>query len=158
MSNTAIELNLIANKYVAELVLKLSVKYEFDFDEAMASLDIKTDPVVGKTSKDNAKLSKDDAKKTKEDEKLAKKAAKEAKDAAKADKPKRATTGYLVYSKEMREQVKAGLTAKIEGDAKLKPQDVVKELGTMWKSLTAEEQLVWNTKAKSSTSSDEEQD
>jgi len=158
MSNTAIELNLIVNKYVAELVLKLAAKYGFDFDEAMASLDLKTDPVLAKSSKDNAKISKEDAKKTKEDEKLAKKAAKEAKDLAKADKPKRATTGYLVYSKEMREQVKASLTAKLEGDAKLKPQDIVKELGNMWKSLTAEQQLVWNSKAKASSSSDEELD
>ena len=151
MSQSAIELNIIVKKYVAELVTKLSVKYEFDFDEAMASLDVKADPVVAKTTKDNAK-------KIKDDEKLAKKAAKEAKDAAKADKPKRATTGYLVYSKEMREQVKAALTAKLEGDAKLKPQEIVKELGNMWKSLTADDQLVWNTKAKSSTSSDEEQE
>ena len=151
MSQSAIELNIIVNKYVAELVLKLALKYEFDFNQAMASLDITTDPVVAKPTKDNAK-------KTKDDEKLAKKAAKEAKDAAKADKPKRATTGYLVYSKEMREQVKAALTAKLEGDAKLKPQEIVKELGNMWKSLTADQQLLWNTKAKSSTSSDEEQE
>ena len=137
---SAIELNHIVNKYVAELVLKLAVKYEFDFNQAMASLDITTDPVVAKPTKDNAK-------KTKDDEKLAKKAAKEAKDAAKADKPKRATTGYLVYSKEMREQVKIGLTAKLEGDAKLKPEEIVKELGNMWKSLTADQQLIWNTKA-----------
>ena len=142
MSQSAIEINIIVNKYVAELVLKLSAKYEFDFDEAMASLDVKADPVVAKTTKDNAK-------KIKDDEKLAKKAAKEAKDAA---------TGYLVYSKEMRQQVKSALTAKLEGDAKLKPEEIVKELGNMWKSLTADQQLLWNTKAKSSTSSDEEQE
>ena len=148
MSQSSIELNLILNKYVAELVLKLSIKYKFNFDEAMASLDAKTD----------AKPSKEDAKKAKEDEKLAKKVAKEAKDAAKADKPKRATTGYLVYSKEMREQVKATLTAaKAEGDDKLKPQDIVKELGTMWKALSVEEQLVWNTKAKAAGSSSDEE-
>ena len=140
MSQSAIEINIIVNKYVAELVLKLSVKYEFDFDEAMASLDVKSDPVVAKPTKDNAK-------KTKDDDKIAKKNAKEAKDAAKADKPKPATTGYLVYSKEMRQQVKSALTAKLEGDAKLKPEDIVKELGNMWKSLTADQQLIWNTKA-----------
>ena len=153
---SAIELNIVLNKYVAELVLKLSVKYEFNFDEAMASLDVKTEAVVV------AKVSKEDAKKAKEDEKIAKKAAKEAKDAAKADKPKRATTGYLVYSKEMRDQVKATLIAaklvsgELDGDAKLKPQDVVKELGTRWKALSLEEQLVWNNKAKAGSSSDDE--
>ena len=62
MSQSAIELNIIVKKYVAELVTKLSVKYEFDFDEAMASLDVKADPVVAKTTKDNAKKIKDDEK------------------------------------------------------------------------------------------------
>jgi len=153
--SSSIELNLIVNKYVAELVKKLSVKFDFDFDEAMVLLD-KTD---AKPSKTDAKASKEDAKKAKEDEKLAKKAAREAKEAAKADKPKRATTGYLVYSKEMRDQVKWQAAGKAEGDDKLKPQDIVKELGAMWKALSAEEQLVWNTKAKAkagASSSDEE--
>ena len=83
---------------------------------------------------------------------------KKVKKAVDPDKPKRAATGYLTYSKEMREQVKATLTAaKAEGDDKLKPQDIVKELGTMWKALSVEEQLVWNTKAKAAGSSSDEE-
>ena len=40
---SATQLNVVLNKYVAKLVLKLSVKYEFNFDEAMASLDVNPD-------------------------------------------------------------------------------------------------------------------
>ena len=38
---SATELNVVLNKYVARLVLKLSIKHAFSFDEAMASLDVK---------------------------------------------------------------------------------------------------------------------
>ena len=64
------------------------------------------------------------------------------------EKPKKKrTSGYLLYSADKREAVKAKLTA---GDAKLKNQDMMTELGAMWKALSDEERAVWNDKAKGS--------
>ena len=64
------------------------------------------------------------------------------------EKPKKKrTSGYLLYSADKREAVKAKLTA---GDAKLKNQDIMTELGAMWKALSDEDRAVWNDKAKGS--------
>ena len=64
------------------------------------------------------------------------------------EKPKKKrTSGYLLYSADKREAVKAKLTA---GDAKLKNQDIMTELGAMWKALSDEERTKWNEKAKGS--------
>ena len=122
----------IVDKNIDDTVKALSVKYAFDFADAIAFL--------------NEMPVEDVSKKTKK-----------VKKAVDPDKPKRAATGYLTYSKEMREQVKADLTAKLEGDAKLKPQDIVKELGANWKSLSEDEQKEWNAKAKSASSSSDEE-
>ena len=62
------------------------------------------------------------------------------------DKPtKKRTSGYLLYSAEMRETVKTKLTA---DGAKLKNQDIMTETGAMWKALSDEEKAPWNEKAK----------
>ena len=64
------------------------------------------------------------------------------------EKPKKKrTSGYLLYSAEMREAVKTKLTA---DGAKLKNQDIMTELGAMWKALSDEEKAPWNDKAKGS--------
>ena len=64
------------------------------------------------------------------------------------EKPKKKrTSGYLLYSADKRDAVKAKLTA---GDAKLKNQDIMTELGAMWKALSDEDRAVWNDKAKGS--------
>ena len=60
---------------------------------------------------------------------------------------KKRTSGYLVYSAENREAVKAKLS--VDG-AKYKNQDIMTELGAMWKALSEEEKVPWNDKAKSS--------
>ena len=78
----------------------------------------------------------------------AKKKAKAVKKEASSDeeKPKKKrTSGYLLYSSENREVVKTRLTA---DGAKLKNQDIMTELGTMWQALSNEEKAVWNDKAK----------
>jgi len=59
---------------------------------------------------------------------------------------KKRTSGYLVYSAENREAVKAKLS--VDG-AKYKNQDIMTELGAMWKALSEEEKAPWNDKAKS---------
>jgi hypothetical protein len=64
------------------------------------------------------------------------------------EKPKKKrTSGYLLYSADMREAVKTKLTA---DGAKLKNQDIMTELGAMWKALSDEEKAPWNEKAKGS--------
>ena len=67
-------------------------------------------------------------------------------------KPK-AKTGYLVYSSEKREEIKA-LLEKETGE-KPKPKDVISRLGASWKELLDEEKDVYNTKAKDMAASDE---
>ena len=64
------------------------------------------------------------------------------------EKPKKKrTSGYLVYSAHMRDSVKTKLTS---DGAKLKNQDIMTELGAMWKALSEDERTVWNDKAKGS--------
>ena len=60
----------------------------------------------------------------------------------KEEKPKRrGTTGYILYSKTNRADVKA----EMEG---AKPTEVVTELAKRWKALSEEERMEWNTRAK----------
>jgi hypothetical protein len=64
------------------------------------------------------------------------------------EKPKKKrTSGYLLYSADTREAVKTKLTT---DGAKLKNQDIMTELGAMWKALSEEERTKWNEKAKGS--------
>ena len=126
-------IKLLADKNIEDTVKALSVKFQFEFSDAMAFVmnEMTVEEPVKKTKK--------------------------VKKAVDPDKPKRAATGYLTYSKELREQVKADLTAKLEGDDKLKPQAIVKELGARWKALSEDEQTEWNAKAKAASSSSDEE-
>ena len=64
------------------------------------------------------------------------------------EKPKKKrASGYLVYSAHMRDSVKTKLTS---DGAKLKNQDIMTELGAMWKALSEHERTEWNDKAKGS--------
>ena len=56
-------------------------------------------------------------------------------------KKKRGLTGYLLFAKEKRPEVKEEL-----GDAK--PTEVVTEVAKRWKALTDEERASWNERAK----------
>jgi len=71
---------------------------------------------------------------------------KEKKDKKEVDpnKPKK-TSGYLLYSADVRQQVKTKL---IEDGGEGKPKDVVQGIAAKWKALTDEEKAVWNDKAK----------
>ena len=122
-------------KNVDETVEALSIKYGFSLADAMEFLESKKSASVEEPSKKTKKVKK----------------------AVDPDKPKRAATGYLTYSKEMRQQVKASLTDNLEDDAKLKPQDVVKQLAAGWKALSEDQQAVWNTKAKSASSGSDDE-
>lgn len=102
-------------------VAKLSEKYGFDEKEALEFLEI-----------DGLKEKKADKKEKKE------------KKAVDPNKPKK-TSGYLLYSADVREQVKAKL---IEDGGEGKPKEVVQAIAAKWKALTDEEKAVWNDKAK----------
>lgn len=105
-----------------ECVAKLSQKYGFDEKEAHEFLEI------------------DGLKEKKEDKKKVKKEKKE----VDPNKPKK-TSGYLLYSAHVREQVKAKL---IEDGGEGKPKDVVQAIAAKWKELKDEEKAEWNDKAK----------
>jgi len=129
---SAIKLSIDNN--VEEAVQALSVKFNFSLADAMEFIKSKESPLEASSKK-----------------------AKKVKKAVDPDKPKRAATGYLTYSKEMRQQVKDSLTAKLEGDAKLKPQDIVKHLAAQWKALGEDDQKEWNDKAKSASSGSDDE-
>jgi len=140
---------------MAQAVASLAEKYNFDADEATRFLDLddikiarKRGPSPKKSeekpvakSKKATKSKKDDDKTKKDDDK---------------PKPKRAPTGYLLFSKEAREDVKAELSAVLGEDEKLKPQDVVSAIAAKWQGLEQEERDEWNSKAKTPVVSDEE--
>ena len=56
-------------------------------------------------------------------------------------KKKRGLTGYLLFSKEKRPEVKEEL-------GEVKPTEVVTEVAKRWKALTEEERTAWNERAK----------
>lgn len=60
-------------------------------------------------------------------------------------KPK-AKTGYLVFSSEKREEIKAMLEEE-QGEAP-KPKEVISKLGAVWKALSDEDKATYNDKAK----------
>ena len=72
--------------------------------------------------------------------------------AEKVDKKKRGMTGYLLFAKEKRPEVKAELIA--NGNENPKPTEVITEVAKRWKGMGEEEQTEWNERAK--TVSDDE--
>ena len=128
---------------MGQAVAVLAEKYGFDQEEAnrfLASDDLKLVRKRGPVGSPKAEKPK------------TKKATKE----EKADKPKRAKTGYLLYADEVRAEVKASLTAGLEEGEKLKPQDVVKGIASLWKGVDQEVRDEWNAKAKTPATSDDE--
>jgi hypothetical protein len=144
----------------SRIVKLLAAQFDFDPSEGMrlvAASTSRTDrtdrtdflaELAIAESNDEAALAK--AKMTpaaKKEAAAAKKAEREAKKAAKEAKPKRAPTGYLMFCKEMRPDVKAALEDLLEEGEKLAPTDTVKELAAQWKSLSDQDRAEWNKKA-----------
>ena len=71
-----------------------------------------------------------------------------------SDAPKKRQSGYLLFGKEMRAEIKAELEAALDEGEKLKPTAVVSEIATRWKALGDDEKNEWNDKAKTPSSSD----
>jgi len=130
-------LNELVSDAMEQAVAKLSDKYGFDSTEASRFLELDSVKIARKRGSV--------VKKTKKVDKEAKKAEKEA-------KPKRAPTGYLMYSNVHRAEVKAQLLSELDEDVKLKPQDTVRKLAVNWKSLTDAEREEWKIKGAESVS------
>lgn len=64
-------------------------------------------------------------------------------------------TGYLLFAKEKRSEIKAELEAELEEGEKLSPPKVVSAIAAAWKALDDEERAEWNEKAKPSSSGSE---
>ena len=102
-------------------VTKLSEKYNFDVKEAIDFLET-----------DGLKEKNDHKKNNKE------------KKQHDLTKPKK-TSGYLLYSAHVREEVKIKL---IQDKGEAKPKDVIQAIATKWKELKDEEKSLWNDKVK----------
>ena len=64
------------------------------------------------------------------------------------DKPKKSVSGYILFSKESRDDAKTKLVQENGDQYVLKNSDVMVMLGKMWKQLDEDTQKSWNTKAK----------
>ena len=132
------------NAHTTACAKALSEKYGFDLEEALRILNLEETKVVKtKAPKEPKEKKAPKEKKTKEE---------------KADKPKRAATGYLLFSADARPAVKEELTEALDEGEKLKPQAVVSELAARWKALSEEERAEWNAQAKAAASSSEEEE
>ena len=123
------DINIVFIKYVKAL----SKKYDFDENEAIAYMNLGEN--IEKTSKDKK------TKKTK------------SKSVEKGGEKKKKVSGYLQFSKEMRESVKEKL------GIDTKSTEIMKEVAAQWTQLSDEEKQKWNEKAKEiseSSSSDKE--
>ena len=116
---------------VSQAVAALAAKYDFDAEEAERDLNLgelklqrKRGPATKKSVTKVTKGSDDET-----------------------PKPKRAITGYLMFSREMREEVKAAMVAQLEEGEKLMSKSVVTELAAQWKALEESEQLEWKARA-----------
>ena len=118
----------VATTAQASTVDALALKYGFDAEEAhqfLASLDIKIVKKRGPVAKTKPKIKRTP------------------KDAAVKPKTKRAPTGYLLFSEQLRSEVRQELSVELEEGEKLKPQLVVKELAKRWAALEDDERQVW---------------
>ena len=86
-----------------------------------------------------------------------KKEKKPKKEASDEDKPKKKrVSGYILFSKASREEVKTDMAAAAEPDEKLKNTEIMCELARRWKALDEDGRGEWNVKAKELKESDEE--
>lgn len=75
-----------------------------------------------------------------------------------AESVKKRQSGYLLFGKEMRSDIKKAMETELKDGEKLKPQAVVGEIAAQWKALTDDARATWNDKAKTPPTSDESSD
>ena len=74
---------------------------------------------------------------------------KSTKSATDDDEPKKKrVSGYILFGKAERENVKNLLHTNIPDGEKVKSTDVMKRLGELWKALPEDQRTAWNQKAK----------
>lgn len=61
---------------------------------------------------------------------------------------KKRVSGYILFGKDQRDNVKTELEAAANADTKVKSTEVMKRLGELWKDLPEATREQWNTKAK----------
>ena len=61
---------------------------------------------------------------------------------------KKRVSGYILFGKAERDNVKAELEAAADADSKVKSTEVMKRLGELWKELPEATRDEWNAKAK----------
>jgi hypothetical protein len=82
-------------------------------------------------------------------DKKSKKEKKSPKSESDDDAPKKKrVSGYILFGKAERDNVKAELEASAEPDTKVKSTEVMKRLGELWKELPEATRDEWNAKAK----------
>lgn len=114
---------------IENCVTKLSEKYEFDKEEAKEFLKLNGfDGLNDYTEEKKGKKEKKDKDKKETDTK----------------KPKK-TSGYLLYSSNIRDNIKAEL---IKDGSEAKPKNVIQAIAAKWKELPEQEKEEWNEKAK----------
>ena len=136
----------IAKDAMSKCAATLAEKYGFDLEEANRFLDIDLVKVAKKRGP---------SPKTTKEPKEPKGKGKAKKEDDGEPKKKRAPTGYLMFSAEVRPEVKQEMTEALEEGDKLKPQDVVKAIARKWKDLDEGEREEWVTKAKAASSGEE---
>jgi hypothetical protein len=132
----------VCTEAVQQAVEALAAKYGFDKEEAARELNLGEMKIQRKRGPATKKSVAKADKKTK----------------SKEDKPKKRKTGYLLFSDEMRADIKELLLDNLEEGEKLKPQDTVRELAAQWKALSDEEKAEWNERAASLPQQGEESD
>ena len=112
--------------------LVISMDYSYWISSKVAVFEYQIQALNSKIEELNSKI-----------EDLTEKVAEKEKNVDKEEKPKkkRGMTGFLLFSKEKRPEVKEEL-----GD--VKPTEVVTEVAKRWKALTDEERATWNERAK----------
>ena len=134
-----IEIDLTGILYSIQYIIKeMSITIEM-LTERVAELEKQMASVM-------AKLGEDPSEKPKK-EKKEKKDKSPKKEKVDGDtKKKRGMTGYLLYAKEKRPEVKKELVD--GGNDNPKPTEVITEVAKRWKALTDEDREVWNERAK----------
>ena len=120
---------------VSQAVRVLSAKYEFDLKEAIATLDLDKIEIKAGGKASSGKKATTDKPKT-----------------------KRGTTGYLMFTSHSRSEVTAEMSKALADGEKLKPSQVVTELGARWRALSEQEKSEWNAKAKSKNADSSDQE
>ena len=118
---------------VGQAVAALAAKYGFDATEAERELNLGEMKIQRK----RGPVAKKSVTKTE----------KKPKKAADPEKPKKRLTGYLLFSKEKRAEVKAALEEELAEGEKLQSKTVVGALAAAWKGLHSWEQEEWKVKA-----------